>query len=304
LPTLQKKHRALDYDNLDKTLKAHLTSNMDTCYGEISIPKSSEWLWEHKETGQTYKSYITGMINSPSKSHNTVYIKNLDSGLSDSFLTDDMLEHLRLLIEIYYPGVKAKFMTDDSNFESLGIKKRMNGYLQYHAGEAIEKISKLIPKDGIIVIGLTAYDLYPREEWNFVFGLADKLSGCGIFSFRRYHDELAESFQGDENISFIDFITKLAGKIMLHETGHLFGLSHCIYFKCLMNGSNHLQENLSKPFEICPVCLRKIVGNLKCDVIRRFEGLAEGLTRINATLYEEEIKWYTDRITYLNTVTI
>jgi archaemetzincin len=33
-------------------------------------------------------------------------------------------------------------------------------------------------------------------------------------------------------------------KVLTHETGHLFGLAHCVYFHCVMNGSNHLQKTL------------------------------------------------------------
>jgi archaemetzincin len=114
-----------------------------------------------------------------------------------------------------------------------------------------------------------------------VFGLANKELGCGIFSFRRYYDEIEENF-GSGNyagLKFLDVVTKLSARIMLHETGHLFALKHCIYFKCLLNGSNHMGENFKKPFELCPVCLRKIWGNLKFDIIKRFENLVKDLTK-------------------------
>ena len=29
---------------------------------------------------------------------------------------------------------------------------------------------------------------------------------------------------------------------MCHEIGHMYGIHHCVFFECLMNGSNHLQE--------------------------------------------------------------
>ena len=34
---------------------------------------------------------------------------------------------------------------------------------------------------------------------------------------------------------------------MTHEIGHMFGIKHCVHFNCLMNGSNHEEENDSKP---------------------------------------------------------
>ena len=38
----------------------------------------------------------------------------------------------------------------------------------------------------------------------------------------------------------------------------MFGIKHCVYYKCLMNGSNSLEESRGKPGHLCPVCLRKL----------------------------------------------
>ncbi len=35
----------------------------------------------------------------------------------------------------------------------------------------------------------------------------------------------------------------------------MFGLDHCVYFKCSMNGANSLGEELKTPLYIFPVCL-------------------------------------------------
>ena len=35
-------------------------------------------------------------------------------------------------------------------------------------------------------------------------------------------------------------------KVFAHETCHILGMKHCVYYKCLMNGSNHLEEFDSK----------------------------------------------------------
>ena len=46
--------------------------------------------------------------------------------------------------------------------------------------------------------------------------------------------------------------------VLCHETLHLFGVRHCVYACCLMNGSNHLGESESRPFALCPVDTRKL----------------------------------------------
>ncbi len=41
-------------------------------------------------------------------------------------------------------------------------------------------------------------------------------------------------------------------KVLTHETGPMFGLTHCICFRCVVNGSNHLQESDRRPLHLCP----------------------------------------------------
>jgi archaemetzincin len=38
------------------------------------------------------------------------------------------------------------------------------------------------------MIGISVTDLYPRDEWNFVFGLAAIRDRAGVFSFARYDE--------------------------------------------------------------------------------------------------------------------
>ena len=46
--------------------------------------------------------------------------------------------------------------------------------------------------------------------------------------------------------------------VLCHEATHCFGVRHCVYASCIMNGSNHLEEAESRPFSACPVDLRKL----------------------------------------------
>ena len=57
----------------------------------------------------------------------------------------------------------------------------------------------------------------------------------------------------------------------------MFGMRHCIYFDCLMNGSNHDEEAASKPLQLCPVCIRKLQSNIQFDILERYEKIEEFL---------------------------
>ncbi len=108
------------------------------------------------------------------------------------------------------------------------------------------------PKDAIAVLGLTTMDLWPGQNWNFVFGQASFRDRVGIWSIYRYEARNAK------------FPTPLrlrrerALKIALHETGHMYGITHCLSFQCLMNGTNSLYETDHAPLRFCPECLHKL----------------------------------------------
>lgn len=51
----------------------------------------------------------------------------------------------------------------------------------------------------------------------------------------------------------------------------MFGMRHCIWHECLMNGSNNEEEASNKPIVLCPVCLRKLQSNIKFDILERYQ---------------------------------
>ena len=96
------------------------------------------------------------------------------------------------------------------------------------------------PSDAYAILGLTNEDLYPGDNWTFVFGWASYTAGVGTFSFKRYDP----SFDGteDEHDNPEQSLLMYACHVMAHEIGHMFGLYHCIYYECLMNGINSADE--------------------------------------------------------------
>jgi len=126
-------------------------------------------------------------------------------------------------------------------------------------------------------MAFTLFDLYPRPEWNFVFGQARQNTGTGVFSFARY-----------QRCSRKQFHLRCA-KVLCHELGHLFGLMHCIWFQCLMCGSNGDWESDQHPVHVCPVCLAKLdaaLGGL--NLVAREASLEEFWERSG---YTEEAVW-------------
>ena len=85
-------------------------------------------------------------------------------------------------------------------------------------------------------------------------------------------------------------------KVLAHETGHMFGLQHCIWYRCPMNGSNHLQEADARPLHLCPVDLRKLQWSIRFDVVERYRGLRDFYRQAG---FKDEATWLDRRIQFL-----
>jgi len=97
------------------------------------------------------------------------------------------------------------------------------------------RIGGALPADGFCVLGVTMADLFCDDDDVFTGGLACLTSRAGLFSFHRY----AEG-GGDEGVMLLR-----ACKTAAHEIAHMFGIGHCLYRHCLMNGCGHLKEDFA-----------------------------------------------------------
>ena len=136
--------------------------------------------------------------------------------------------------------------------------------------------------DAFALLALTGADLYPEPRFNFVFGEAIPNAGVGVFSLARYHPRWPNLRQSGaaHALSAVEARTLLrrALKVVVHELGHIFQFNHCVYYECVMNGSNGLDETDLQPLHLCPVDLRKLctavnyaVGGL--EPVRRYQQL-------------------------------
>ena len=87
-------------------------------------------------------------------------------------------------------------------------------------------------------------------------------------------------------------------KVLVHEIGHLFGIGHCIYFDCCMNGSGHLKEDYHQAMHLCPVDLHKLQHCLGFDVEVRYRRMA-AFYRKYLHGFQPEVKWVEQRLQFL-----
>jgi archaemetzincin len=142
------------------------------------------------------------------------------------------------------------------------------------------------PADALAYLALAAQDLWPGRSWNFVFGEANLRRRIGVWSVYR---------NGDPGEDFALCLRRTMATAS-HETGHVLGMRHCTAFGCLMNGSNHQEERDRRLLHLCPICLCKLLWNLRAEPVPYLTKLKNFCEQYG---FRPEIVWYDRAITAL-----
>ncbi|HWA26432.1 MAG TPA: archaemetzincin [Lacunisphaera sp.] len=283
-PTPEDRQRAVgNLDELPAEIRPLFTPDGD--FRPVPTPGTTDWLFQHNETGQTFNQYRASKANHPSAPRNVIYL--LPLGEFPEETTPD-LELVRNYTAAFYqmevrllPG----YLPHDLEFTPR--KNSRSAQRQVLAPDVMAYLKTRLPEDAYCLLGVTMEDLYPKPTWNFVFGQASLVERVGIFSLARYDP----AFWGDERgKDYRDVILQRTCKVLVHEAAHMFGLPHCIHFECVVNGSNSMAETDAQPQHLCVVCLRKIYLATGFDPVRRYRDLAA---------FYRERKWW-DELDFVN----
>ncbi|XP_041938550.1 archaemetzincin-2 isoform X1 [Alosa sapidissima] len=263
----------------------------------ITVRSDSDWIPAHPEESYDFQSFFSNPYRStPCKGHHTIYIQTIGSFGEAALHTNLYVEWLRQYCEAFYYGLVVKTLPPVT-VQSTGCTFRVNSCsnnLQLYAGDLLRFLKKRKPKDAFCIVGITMIDLYPKESWNFVFGQASLTEGMGVFSFARYDDNFyqrnyagqlkkgSKPKPGDYSVFNNYYIPPITSTLLLrsckvvsHEVGHMFGLQHCQWLQCVMQGSNHLEESDRGPLSLCPICLRELQSSIGSKIADRYKALLQ-----------------------------
>ncbi|XP_034563307.1 archaemetzincin-2 [Notolabrus celidotus] len=263
----------------------------------ITVHSDSDWIPAHPEEPQDFESFYRDLYRkTPDASLHTIYIQTIGSFGEVGSQTDQYVEWLRDYCQVFFYGLSVKLLPAVTVAETrCSFRINSNSHnIQIRTRDLLRFLEERKPKDAFCIVGLTMIDLYPKDSWNFVFGEASLSMGMGVFSFARYDDNFySRSYagrlqkqlqpkQGDYSV-FDDYYTPPISstlllrscKTMTHEIGHMFGIQHCQWLNCVMQGSNHLEESDRRPLDFCPVCLRKIQVAIGFKIAERYQALLQ-----------------------------
>lgn len=256
----------------------------------LGKPGPNDWLAQHPEPGQTFPAYRSILPEvRPKPPRKVLYVLPLGQFTSDNAPALDKLRDYCLA----FFGMETR-MLEPVAVSEVPATRRVNKNTQKTQMLTSDILAWLYtkrrPQDAYALIAVTMEDLYPEESWNFVFGQASLRGGVGVFSFARYDPAFFAEARNDGTQALI---FRRSCKVLSHEMGHMFGIQHCVFFECIMNGSNHMAEADDRPMHLCPVCLRKLHLATGFDLIKREEALK---SFYEANAIHDEAAWAARRL--------
>ena len=263
-----------------KEVSKTFDSSKDSLYTRLGKPKVGEWLYHHKEKGQTFDQYIQSSPILPTKSRNKIYILPLgDFDVDEQKVLDVAIEYLQVFFDIQIvvmKNVSTEIIPDSSKREVANSKQLHTRYILHQI------LEPQVPKDAIIFEALTDTDLYPKPSWNFVFGQAALKKRVAVSSMARFKE-----YDEQDRLLLHKWIKRFI-KTVSHETTHAFSIPHCREYRCLMNGSNSLLEADSQPLITCLDCTKKILWATQANADKRYQKLLAFYQKYG---FEEEVKF-------------
>ena len=286
-------------DNDSELLKQNVYSNVIEIEAQDFVrsnpPKLGEWLHQFPESGQSLEQYKAKDSKALLNSRRRMIVLQPLGVFSDEqrLLLESLKEYAQAYFQIPTRIAKPIELPDPSDStlaRMLPLDQRHN--LCDHQYDAVAVVNKLLlpklPLDAVVYLGITMEDLY-AEDLNYVFGFGSFENRTGVYSLARYYSE----FWNEAPIEPTKLLTlRRSLKVLNHETSHVFGLKHCIFYDCTMNGSNSLEETDRSSIHECPVCHEKLHWNLKFDPQKRFKSLREFYTKVGLL---DEAAWISKR---------
>jgi archaemetzincin len=239
-------------------------------FSPLPRPGPHDWLANHPEPGQPFPRFVAARPTLPGGKRRRIDLLPLGEFTGEGTPQPAVLAEYA---QIFF-GLESRLLPP-ARLADLSITSRVNrdtGKRQYLSPEILDALDQRLRPDAYCLLAITMEDLYPEPTWNFVFGQASPSHRVGVYSFARYDP----AFHGEpRSKGYQRAMLRRSLNVMVHEVGHMFGLEHCIYFRCVLNGSNHLAEADARPMHLCPVCLRKLHHAVGFDPSARYRKLAQ-----------------------------
>eukprot|EP00929_Paragymnodinium_shiwhaense_P086454 TRINITY_DN46977_c0_g1_i1.p1 TRINITY_DN46977_c0_g1~~TRINITY_DN46977_c0_g1_i1.p1 ORF type:complete len:593 (+),score=98.48 TRINITY_DN46977_c0_g1_i1:121-1899(+) len=261
-------------------------------FEQVPEPRVHDWLHMRSEFMQSFEAFRTvfeerhGMMG-PTKDRQCLHLLPIGAWVEHQAL----LAKLQDLCGAFFWPLRVSLQKADARLEDV---VESTGTLD--ADEVLASVRQRAPSDAVVCVAITLSPLSVRgqptvgaSDWEHrscVFSLApclEKPNGsqvpCGPLS--------------SELDSARPEVFERLGKMMLHSITHMFGVLHCCFFRCLMNGASTVDELDRTPAFLCAMCLKKLHHVLCFEPLDRYVRLSHAWNRAGC---QGIARWYEMRV--------
>ena len=242
------------------------------CFENLPGPQTDTWL-HHRSRGvkdrggQSMAAFYAPKGLLPHR--RTIYLVPVLCDVAEA----PPLAELVAIVHACY-SLPVRLLRPPAELESIRLDREGAGYgPRLDTSDVLSLLEKCKPHDAFTVVGLTMLDLRDgskhAEGGVPVVGLANAATGVGVVTFARYRVVRSTVTIGDQVLEgYVSgkpdqaTFTRRCAMTLCHEIGHLLGIHHCVFARCLMNGSGHLGEAEGRPFQLCPIDAKKWLSAL------------------------------------------
>lgn len=183
---------------------------------DIPLPETKEgdWLSMHKE-GQNFNAYVKSNPICKDSIHKNIFLIPLGSFDATEM---QLLQKTKEYVALYFQmNTILLAPITDTTIPSFARRQRGNQWEQLLSSYILDSILiKIKPDSALMFMAFSKKDLYPKDDWNFVFGQARLKQRVGISSIYRLQNEQAAEQQNN----FTKTLIRLC-KVSSHELGHM-----------------------------------------------------------------------------------
>lgn len=281
--------------NMKAAVYASVSPDEESGFARLDVQNPGGWLLAFSEPLQPLDAYQNQNPIRPTAARRTLVIQPLEPLTKEQkallpALKDYTQACFQLPVRIAPPLDLTASALPASAIRGNGSRA------QRDAGALLDAVlAPRLPSDAVALFGVTGSDLW-ASDLQYVFGLGDFNRRVGVYSLCRYFPE----FRGKKRRAGDDTrALKRACRVLNHEIGHVFGMTHCVFYKCSMNGANSLAESDAQPMDYCPVCHRKMQWNIGWNGDKRFADLERFY--VNHKM-PQEAQWFEARRQHWNRV--
>ena len=240
-------------------------AGLDKGFERLAPPRRGEWRSLFQERPQSFEDYVARCANRRTSGRAAFVLQPLGAVAADVAAMADYAAA--------FFGLEARVLAPIPLPESAHVFPRD----QHRSSDILSHLADRAPADALVYLGITERDLFAPGK-KFVFGEGSLKGRTGVCSLAR--------LEGSD---------RRALKLMTHEAGHILSIAHCTAWRCVMQGSNTLEESDGHPLHLCPDDLRKLAWNTGVDLVSRYRALAALYSRLR---WPEDALWAEDRIAH------